>query len=175
MTPDPPRVASWTSVAEMVDGPFRHTHHSAVAVTDGQGRGIGLVTMQDVRRLPAEQWSSTTAAQLMACRRPADGARPGGAAGRRRGQRIDPARGGYAVVVADGALVGLLGPDEVRRAIEVGRPAAVPGAGHTAAAAGSVPSQRWEPPVTRPLSARPSGTPTRGRRVLPGVDCSVAA
>ena len=77
MTPDPPRVASWTTVADMVDGPFRHTHHSAVAITDAQGRGIGLVTMQEVRRLPAEKWSSTTAAQMMESAGPLEVLSPG--------------------------------------------------------------------------------------------------
>ncbi len=147
MTSDPPRVASWTSVAEMVEGPFRHTHHSAVAVTDGQGRGVGLVTMQDVRRLPAEQWATTTAAQLMAAAGPpavlAPGERLADAV-----TRIDPAHGGYAVVVADGTLVGLLGPDGVRRAMEVGRLRSTPRSTTPPPPPMSVPSQRWEPPVT---------------------------
>lgn len=147
MTADPPRVASWTTVAEMVDGPFRHTHHSAVAVTDGRGHGTGLVTMQDVRRLPAEQWATTTAAQLMATAGPPSVLAPG----ERLADavvRIDPARGGHAVVVSDGTLVGLLGPDGVRRAIEVGRLGGSRRRATPPPPPVSVPSQRWEPPVT---------------------------
>jgi Zn-dependent protease/CBS domain-containing protein len=176
MTPDPHRVASWISVADLVDGPFRHTHQSAVAVTDGQGRAVGIVTMQDVRRLPAEQWATTTAGQLMAA-----GVSPATAApGDRLAdvvEHMDPANGGYAVVIAEGALIGLLGPDEVRRAIEFGRPGGQrPSAGQRPHGNGShgngshgngshgrspqegsppppppaVPSQRWDPPVTTP-------------------------
>ncbi len=151
MTPDPPRVVSWSSVAALVDGPFRHTHSSAVAVTDGQGRVRGIVTMNDVRRLPAEQWSTTTAEQLMGAAPSPAVLAPGEPLVDAVG-RLDPAGGAYAVVVNDGALVGLLGPDEVRRVIQVGglraqRPAErdrtpPPPPSH------SVPAQRWEAPAT---------------------------
>ena len=83
-------------------------------------------------------------------------------------EHIDPANGGYAVVVADGALIGLLGPDEVRRAIELGRPGGQrpsagqrphgnvsshgrsPQEGSPPPPPPAVPSQRWDPPVTTP-------------------------
>lgn len=146
MTPDPPRAASWTTVADLVEGPFRHTQHSAVAVTDAQGRGIGLVTMHDIRRLPAEQWATTTAAQLIAAGPPVAVLSPGDRLADAVGG-LDPARGGHAVVVADGMLVGLLGPEGVRRAIETGRVRTrrdtTPPPPPT-----SAPSQRWEPPIT---------------------------
>jgi CBS domain-containing protein len=150
MVADPPRAAAWSTVAELVDGPFRHTQHSAVAVTDFQGRAVGVVTMQDIKSVPAERWASTTAVEL------ANRAQPSVVAPDEplveAVVRIDRTNGGYAVVVADGALVGLIGPDEVRRAIELGRPRV----GRSGPPRGlvppppprSVPSQRWEPPVT---------------------------
>lgn len=149
MSVDPPRVASWTSVADLVEGPLRHTHQSAVVVTDAAGRAVGVVTMLDVRRVPAEQWNSTLAAQVSG-QAPAPTVLAPDERLAEATARIDRANGGYAVVVADGALVGLLGPDEVRRAIEVGRLRG-PRLQRTSTPPPppmSVPSQRWEPPVT---------------------------
>ena len=156
MTADPPRAASWSTVAELVDGPFRHTQHSAVAVTDLQGRAIGVVTMQDIKGLPAERWGSTSAMELATRTQPsvlAPDERLVDALA-----RVDRTNGGYAVVVADGALVGLIGPDEVRRVIELGKSGAgrTPGMRTPGTPRGlmppppphSVPSQRWDPPIT---------------------------
>ena len=57
MSPVPPTVPMWTSVAELVDGPLRSTQTSVVAVTDWGGNVMGIVTMDAVRRVPAERWS----------------------------------------------------------------------------------------------------------------------
>lgn len=149
MASDPPRAASWSSVAELVEGPFRHTHQSAVAITDAAGRAIGVVTMHDVRRIPAEQWSSTTATQVSGAAPAPTVLRPD----ERLAEavlRIDRSNGGHAVVVSDGALIGLLGPEEIRRAIDVGRLRGPqrPRAATPPPPPVSVPSQRWDPPVT---------------------------
>lgn len=151
MAPDPARAPTWSSVADLVEGPLRHTDLSAVAVTDWQGRAVGIVTMDAVRRVPAERWSSTTVAQLLAAAPQPVELAPGDRLVEAL-ERVAAGGGGHAVVVADGALVGLLGPEQVRRAIEIGRlrgprrrpveqlsPPPPPG---------SVPQQRWEPPVT---------------------------
>ncbi len=145
MAPDPPTTTTWSSIADVVDGPLRHTNRSAVAVTDWQGRGVGLLTMQDVRRVPAEQWGSTTVAQVigdgsqLAVLAPSD----------RLVDVLDRlGAGGPAVVVADGALVGVLGQDEVRRAVEIGRLRGHPTSRPTPPPPPvSAPDQRWEPPL----------------------------
>ncbi len=152
MTIDPPRVVSWSSVSELVDGPFRHTQQSAVAVVDGQGRTLGIVTMNDVRRLPAEQWSSTTTAQLMGSGDAMTVVAPDEPLVAVV-ERLRPAGGGYAVVLDRGELVGLLGPDDIRRAVDLGQMGSRPRRrAHDISVPPpppvSAPSQRWDPPVT---------------------------
>jgi predicted transcriptional regulator len=137
-------------VADLVDGPLRHTNLSAVAVTDWQGRAVGIVTMDAVRRVPAEQWAATTVAQLLETAPQPVQLAPGERLVEAL-ERVAAGGGGHAVVVADGALVGLLGPEQVRRAIELGRlrgPRRRPAQQVSPPPPpGSVPQQRWEPPV----------------------------
>ena len=147
MAADPPTTSTWTSVADLVDGPLRHTNHSAIAVTDWQGRGVGIVTMDEVRRVPAERWSSTTVAEIIGDGSQLLTAEPG----ERLTEVIDrmgPGGPAHVVVVAEGSLVGILGPDEVRRSIELGRLRG-PSSGRTTPPPPpvSVPRQRWDPPV----------------------------
>lgn len=145
MAPDPPTTTTWANIADLVDGPLRHTNRSAVAVTDWQGRGVGIITMDDVRRVPADRWGSTTVAQiigdgsLLAVLAPSD----------RLVDVLDRlGSSGPAVVVADGALVGILGRDEVRRAVEIGRLRGAPTSRPTPPPPPvSAPDQRWEPPL----------------------------
>lgn len=148
MAADPPRASSWSTVADLVEGPFRHTHHSAVAITDATGQAVGVVTMHDVRRLPAEQWSSTQAVELARRTPPTVLAPQDRLADAVPG--IDQANGGYAVVVSGGSLVGLLGPEDVRRAVELGAARTVARGSDAAPPPPprTAPSQRWDPPVT---------------------------
>lgn len=146
MVKDPARAPSWSTVADLVEGPFRATHQSAVAVTDFQGRAVGIVTMDAIRRVPAENWSTTTAAQLLDVVPQPVQIAPGERLVEAL-EKMAAGGGGHAVVIADGALVGLLGPDEVRRAIELGRLRG-PRRSSPPPPPASVPQQRWEPPVT---------------------------
>src|SRR5690606_17538844 len=114
-------VTAWTTVADLVQGPLLHTHRSAVAVTGWTGSPVAVVTMADVRGVPAEDWANTTVSQIVG----ADSLLGTPSAEEdllgfieRRQDRP----GGYAVVVDDdGRPAGLIGPDEVRCAIERGR------------------------------------------------------
>ena len=148
MVPAQQTVSAWTTVADLVEGPLRHTHRSAVAVTDSSGAPVAVVTMADVCRVPAESWSSTTVSQiagahsligtttvdedLLGCI-----------------ERCQEHTRGHAVVLdADRRPTGLIGPDEVRSAIDRGRvrprrllrrlPPPPPA---------TVPCQRWDPPL----------------------------
>ena len=71
-----------------------------------------------------------------------------------------PGSGGYAVVLDRGALVGLPGTDDIRRAVDLGQMGSRPRRPYlrAAAAPGSAPSQRWDPPVT-------AGWTSAGRRL----------
>ena len=146
MVSDPPQVRTWTTVAELVDGPLSSTRQPAVAVLDWNGAPAGLVTMAEVSRVPAEHWRSTEvvriakSAELIPTVDPEDRVVD-------VMEHLSPASGGYALVVHNGKTVGMIGPEEIRRAIEVGqlrggrpsRPTPPP-------PPVSVPQQRWEPP-----------------------------
>ena len=146
MVPNVQAVPSWTTVADLVEGPLRNTHRSAVAVTGWSGSPVAVVTMADVRGVPAEAWANTTVAQITG----SDSLLGTPTAeedllGFIERQQAHP--GGYAVVVSeDGRPAGLIGPDEVRCAIDRGRPRRrlrrVPPPPPSA-----VPHQRWEPPL----------------------------
>lgn len=149
MAPTTQAVRTWTSVADLVEGPLRNTHRSAIAVTGWSGQPVAVVTMADVRRVPARAWATTTVEQIT----DSDSLLGTPTAeedllGFIEARHERP--GGYAVVVReDGCPVGLIGPDEVRSAIDRGthrprrhsrfRPPPAPG---------SAPRQRWEPPVS---------------------------
>lgn len=156
---DPPVVRTWTTVAEVVDGPLRTSSHSAVPVLDLGGHLAGAVTLARVRSVPAERWADTAVAGVMwpvaelATTTPDE----------RLAQvveRLDPRRGGLAVVVAAGRPVGVIGPVELQRAIELGRlrsrgarrgvrtgPPRAAGPAVPPPPPRGVPHQHWQPPV----------------------------
>jgi len=145
----PVQVAStWTSVAKVVEGPLAHTSQTAVPVVDVSGQVRGLVLLEQVKRIPAERWDATQAADVMV---PID-----------QVTLLDPAEAmtdvveqvgwwGYGLVLDGRDLVGMVGPAEVRRAVELGgvrRRMGGPGwaAGPPPPPSG-VPSQQWHPPT----------------------------
>jgi Zn-dependent protease len=164
MVADPEVVRTWTTVAELVEGPLRSTTQSAVPVLDFGGHLAGAVTLAQVRSVPAQTWTTTEVAQVMV---PVGALTTATAEEPLTGllERLDPRSGGLAVVVREGRPVGIVGPTEVQRAVELGRlrprgsPDAAGSSGEpdAAGAAGRtlpppppavVPHQEWEPPVT---------------------------
>jgi Zn-dependent protease/CBS domain-containing protein len=149
MVEHPQSVRTWTTVADLVEGPLRSASSSAVPVLDWNGAPAGIVTMDDVSKVPAEEWSSTEVIQVVR----AAGAVPTVAPDQRVADLIEqlaPGSGGYAIVVENGHAIGLIGPDEVRRAIELGK---MRPDGSTSSSPPpppppvSAPQQRWEPPL----------------------------
>jgi Zn-dependent protease len=162
MVADPQVARTWTTVSELVEGPLRSTTQSAVPVLDFGGHLAGAVTLTQVRAVPAQSWSATAVAQVMI---PVDALATASPDEPLTGllERLDPRSGGLAVVVRDGRPVGIVGPAEVQRAVELGRlrgrgqrsdPSPGGPAGSAPADAivpppppAAVPHQRWEPPV----------------------------
>jgi Zn-dependent protease len=56
----PPRI----TLAELVDVYFLHHHFACYPVLDA-GRPVGLITIKDVKRVPREQWETTSIASTM--------------------------------------------------------------------------------------------------------------
>lgn len=147
MAVSPPVARTWTTVRDAVEGPLRATHHDAIPVTDWDGRVVGVLTMDSVSQVAADDWSATQVVDVMVALDRAGVVAPGDRLASVM-QRLPRATGGHLVVVdPSGAPVGLVGPEEFRRAIQLGRlggrrrrtPPPPPPV---------VPRQRWEPPVT---------------------------
>jgi Zn-dependent protease len=137
---------TWTTIDKVVEGPFAHSSQTAVPVVDGTGQVRGLLLMLAIKRLPAERWASTQAVDVtvpLAGVAMLDPAEPMTEAIRQTGTW------GYGLVLSGRELVGMLGPDEVRRAVELGKARR---AGRNGWAAGpppppvGFPDQQWQAP-----------------------------
>jgi Zn-dependent protease/CBS domain-containing protein len=64
MTAKPITVPSGITIAQLIDDYIYRHHHNMFPVVDN-GRLVGCVTMNDVKRLPRDRWASTTVAEIM--------------------------------------------------------------------------------------------------------------
>lgn len=118
MTPDPVTVRPDITVAEMLDRYVLRNRFSSFPVVDEQGRPIGLITLNRIRALDAEQRNATYVLDI-ACQRdeiaivgpeePVTAVLP----------RIGACADGRAVVVQDGQVVGILSPTDISRMLQV--------------------------------------------------------
>lgn len=136
--------STWSSVASAVEGPFAHTAQSALPVIDATGQIRGLLTMDIVRRVPAEKWADTSIVDIM---QPMD-----------QVAVIDPAEpltaaiehvgaGGHALVLSGRELVGIIGPAEVKRSVEMHKAGGAARGGGPPPTPPAAPPQEWQPPV----------------------------
>ncbi|MCP4435777.1 MAG: site-2 protease family protein [Actinomycetia bacterium] len=137
---------TWTTVAKAVEGPFSHTSQTALPVVDAAGQVRGLLLMEHIKRLPAQRWAQVQAAELM---------QPVGSMA-----LLDPTEPmnevigrmgpwGYALVLDGDRLLGMIGPAEVQRSVELAR-ARRTGSRTMAGPPpppGETPSQHWQPPT----------------------------
>ncbi len=149
MSPGNEHVRTWTTIADLVDGPLRSARHAAVPVLDWNGAPAGLVTLEDVSRVPAEQWAATEVVRVLH----RDEEVPTVTLDAKLVDVLEQlGRGpnGTAIVLDDeGRAVGVIGPDDLRRAIELGRlrdrmPRSTP-----PPPPAGVPTQQWQPPAAR--------------------------
>lgn len=66
MTPSPIRVLGSNSVNQVVEDYFRKVHHRAYPVCDPDGLFLGVLHLQQIRKVPKEKWPYVTAADLVA-------------------------------------------------------------------------------------------------------------
>jgi Zn-dependent protease len=116
MVAHPQSVHVWTTVAEVVEGPLRSTAQSAVPVLAFDGTVAGVLTMDQVRRIPAPTWSTLQAGRVMVGAADLVTTTPDEPLARAI-ERLEPRSAGVLVVLDDGRLVGLVGPQEVQRAV----------------------------------------------------------
>lgn len=137
MTPAPQVVHTWSTVAALVTGPLSRAQ-SVVPVLDGHSALVGVVSMEDVRRVPVRHWNSYSVADLLV---PDDD--PLTAGPEERLVEVLQRAGGASdvvVVVRDGVVVGMVGPEELRRTM-AGAHSGPPRYD------GDAPQQHWESPA----------------------------
>ncbi|MEH1102131.1 site-2 protease family protein [Micromonospora sp. CPCC 205561] len=118
MTPQPQTASGQLTVGDFVDHYLFAYRHTALPLTEGD-RPVGLVTLDRVRGIPAEQRAGTTLAEV-ACRadelvlatpeEPLTDLLP----------RLSECADGRALVVTDGRLVGIVSPSDISRAVQRG-------------------------------------------------------
>ena len=64
MTADPITVPPGISVAQLIDDYVYRYHHKMFPVVE-DGRLVGCVSMNDIKRLPRERWAATTVSKIM--------------------------------------------------------------------------------------------------------------
>ncbi|MCB1271189.1 MAG: site-2 protease family protein [Microthrixaceae bacterium] len=101
------------TIAEAVHGPFATSSQTALPVVDPNQQIRGLLTMEQVRRVPAERWGVTEASAVMYGLDAAALVSPSDPVGDLVG-RIGASA--HALVLHEGRLVGLVGPHELQRA-----------------------------------------------------------
>jgi Zn-dependent protease len=108
---------SWSTVGQVVNGPFASTTQTLVPVVDATGQVIGVIHLDQVKRVPAERWNSLVAADVMES--------PPNAAWLEATDAMDTALSAlteapYAFVLSGRDLVGVLGREQVERAMALG-------------------------------------------------------
>ncbi len=155
---------SWSTVGQIVNGPFASTTQTLVPVVDATGQVIGVIHLDQIRRIPAEQWNSLVVADVMES--------PPQAAWLADTDSMDDAvtalaESPYAFVLSGQSLVGVLGREQVERAMTLGIRAA-PGTSQPAASQMG-PSQPAPTPTapTPPVSQFPPAGHGPGSDRLP--------
>jgi Zn-dependent protease len=118
MTRQPRTVPSWVTVTSFVDTYILGSRHSAYPVEAPDGRTIGLVTLAQVRTVPAGSYTTARVGDIAIPMARVAAAAPGEPL-EALFERLTPA-GGNRVLVFDGErLVGIVTATDITRAVEV--------------------------------------------------------
>lgn len=107
--------STWSTVAAAVHGPFATSNQTALPVIDATHQIRGMLTMDQVRSTPAESWVTTEVGNLMTDLSSTPMVSPGDPVTAVM-EKLGTSR--YALVLDQGRLVGLIGPEEIRRWVE---------------------------------------------------------
>lgn len=143
---------SWSTVKQVIEGPFAHSTQKLVPVTDVTGKVVGTLQLDQLTSIPAENWATTVAADVMQSPPGVEWLEPDDSMVMAL-QHLGPV--GYAFVISGRDLVGMIGPEEIQRAA------------HLAAAGKSRRPQSWTPatpspdapPTSPPMAATPATSP----------------
>lgn len=114
MSRDPEVVGARTSVADLVHDRFMRLRYASYPVVD-DGRLVGLVTLEDVKRVPAEVWAAKTTDQVMTPLARCAVVSPLTSVEAALQEMSDPSARGRALVVDGERLVGIVSASDVAR------------------------------------------------------------
>jgi len=113
MRPDAPTVPAHTTISQLMDNYILGTDEHAFPVMEGD-RMVGLVTLDDIRRVRREEWDRVTTAQIMTPAEKLEVVRPGEESAEALNKLVaNDVR--QLPVIQDGRLVGLLRRTDILR------------------------------------------------------------
>lgn len=113
----PSPVPAAESIDQFVDGYVMGSNEGAFVVTD-EGRVLGIVRPEDVRRVARDAWSQTPISEITINRRELEATTPEEDAFSAM-KRMRKSPGNIMLVMEDERLVGLLGTDEISRWVQI--------------------------------------------------------
>jgi Zn-dependent protease/predicted transcriptional regulator len=117
MSPRPEVVPAGISVAELVQRHFMRLRYGSYPVLDG-GELVGMVTLEDVKRVPQEAWAGTSAADAMTPIGHCAVVSPSTSLQEALQEMSRPSARGRALVVEAGRLVGIVSASDISRWIQ---------------------------------------------------------
>lgn len=114
MTPSPSVAPGWTTVADFIEHYLLGSRHSAYPVEGFDGTIVGLITLAQLREVPAASRATT---RLIGIATPVPTATPEESLVALL-ERLTGNTGGRALVLDDGELVGIITPTDVARAVQ---------------------------------------------------------
>jgi Zn-dependent protease len=114
MSREPEVVSAGTSVADLVQHHFMRLRFGSYPVLDGDDL-VGMVTLEDVKRLPSSEWSGATAAQVMTALKECAVVSPLTSVEAALEEMSRSSARGRALVVDAGRLVGIVSASDVAR------------------------------------------------------------
>jgi Zn-dependent protease/CBS domain-containing protein len=117
MSPQPEVVSSRMPLDELVRDHFMRLRFGSYPVVDG-GDLVGMITLEDVKRVPSEQWATTRVAHAMTPLHECAVIAPGTTVEAALQEMNDPKAAGRALVVDRGQLVGIISASDVSRWIQ---------------------------------------------------------
>jgi len=114
MSREPEVVSAGTSVADLVQHHFMRLRFGSYPVLDGDEL-VGMVTLEDVKRLPSSEWSGATAGQVMTALKECAVVSPLTSVEAALQEMSRPSARGRALVVDGGRLVGIVSASDVAR------------------------------------------------------------
>jgi Zn-dependent protease len=117
MSPQPEVVPARLPLSSLVDGHFMRLRYGSYPVVE-DGQLVGMITLEEVKRVPTSEWAGTTVADAMTPLRDCAVVAPSTSVEEALQAMSSPTAHGRALVVDGGHLVGIVSASDVARWIQ---------------------------------------------------------